>query len=287
MEPAHSFDQPAGRGVDEGARHRRQAGEQGELRRRIRRVRGARNEGHKGRRPQADAKRLETDHERQRQPLRRTNLALRSQPSEPREAEDGDELHDAEQPQRAIDPETHHPQAAEQTASHRWPQSGVLGDQADIGLGEAHVEVERRRQRGAQGVAQLVEEDEGQDQQRAAHPRTRHELVKRLDDGFAQRPRAGAGRRRLADEQNHHHARNHERGGDPEDLRPGEQVGEDQGQRAGHQAGDAVGIDVHRVAQPKFDVGKEFAPVGVERDVLRSGKQGQECGQPEYRSDVG
>jgi hypothetical protein len=47
-------------------------------------------------------------------------------------------------------PSLHHPQAAEQAADHRRPQSGVLGDQADVGLGEAHVEVEGRRQRGAQ-----------------------------------------------------------------------------------------------------------------------------------------
>ena len=87
---------------------------------------------------------------------------------EPREPEDRHQLHDAEQPQPAVDADLHHPQAAEQAADHARPQSGVLRDDADVGHREAHVEVERRRERRRHAVAELVEEDE---QQHRAAPR--------------------------------------------------------------------------------------------------------------------
>jgi hypothetical protein len=99
-------------------------------------------------------------------------------------------LHDAEQPQRPVDAQPDHPQAAEQGADHRRPQPGMLGDQADVGLGEAHVEVERRGQRGAQAVAELVEEDEAEHQRCTAPALAADEFVEGFGDRLAQRLRA-------------------------------------------------------------------------------------------------
>jgi hypothetical protein len=63
---------------------------------------------------------------------------------------------------------------------------------------------------------------------------------------------------------------NHEGTGDPENLVPRQAVGKDQRQRAGDQAGDAVGVDVHGVAQAQLVVAQNFAAEGVDRNVLCS-----------------
>ena len=108
--------------------------------------------------PSPTPERFESDDEGQRPPLAGADAGVVTLRRQPGEAEDRYQLHHAEQPQRAVDADPHHPQAAEQAADHRRPQPGILGDQADVGLGEAHVEVERRGQRGAHAVAELVEE---------------------------------------------------------------------------------------------------------------------------------
>jgi hypothetical protein len=115
-----------------------------------------------------------------------------------------------------------------------------------------------------------------------------HELVERLDDRLAQRLRLAPVDHRLADEQ-----RIITMPGSmnsaviQKTCDQGRQVGEDQRQRAGHQAGDAVGIDVHRVAQPQLDLGEEFAPVGVERDVLRRENKASSAASQRTGTDVG
>ena len=168
VEPAHLRHDPAGRRVDERARHRRQAREQRELRRGEARVGRARDERHVGHRAEPDAQRLERD---DRRPAPAGSGAPRVR--EPREAQDRHHLHDTEQPQPAVDADLHHPQPAQHAADHARPQARILRDDADVGLGEAHLEVERRGERRGHAVAQLVEKDEQQDQQRMPPPRAR------------------------------------------------------------------------------------------------------------------
>ena len=96
------------------------------------------------------------------------------------------------------------------------PQPGVLGDDADVGLGEAHVEVERRRERRRHAVAELVEEDEQQHEQRRAPAVARDEFVERLDDRLAQRPRPARAQRGLVDDERHRDAGQHEQRRDDE-----------------------------------------------------------------------
>jgi hypothetical protein len=83
------------------------------------------------------------------------------------------------------------------------------------------------------------------------------------------------------------HARQHEQRGDDEDLQPGQAVGQDQRERTRHQPGDAVGIDMHRVAQAQLGLGQDLAPVGIERDVLRRREQRHRRGEPEDGHDLG
>ena len=170
---------------------------------------------------------------------------------QPGETEDRQHLHHAEQPQRAVDADLHHPQPAQHAADHRRPQPRILGDQADIGLAKAHVQIKRRGQRRAHAVAQLVEQQKSQYPQRALPALPVDELAERLDHRVAQG--LGAVRAmRLAHHQRHRDAGQHEQRGDDEHHVPGQIIGEDQRQRAGHQTGDAVGIDVHRIAQPQL-----------------------------------
>ena len=90
----------------------------------------------------------------------------------------------------------------------------------------------------------------------------------------------------FADQPGHDHAGNHEGAGNPEYLAPRQAVGEDQRQRAGDQAGDAVGVHMHGVAEAEFVVAQNLASEGVDRDVLRSGKEGEQGGQPQDGPDV-
>ena len=103
--------------------------------------------------------------------------------------------------------------------------------------GEAHVEIERRRQRGGHAVAELVEKDEAEHQQRLRQPCARDELVKRLDHRLAQRlrrvPCATRGSRTnsviaMPGSMNSAVIEEH--------AVPGQVIGEDQRQRARHQA---------------------------------------------------
>ena len=64
-------------------------------------------------------------------------------------------------------------------------------------LGEAHVEIERRRQCRGHAVAQLVEEDEGEHEQRLLPACAVDEFAERLDHRVGQRARAAAGELRL------------------------------------------------------------------------------------------
>ena len=54
--------------------------------------------------------------------------------------------------------------------------------QPDIRLGKTHIQIEGRRQRGAHRVAQLVEKDEGQNQQRFTQTIAMDELMKQSPD---------------------------------------------------------------------------------------------------------
>ena len=63
------------------------------------------------------------------------------------------------------------------------------------------VQIERRRQRGRHAVAELVEKNEAEHQQRLPPAGARDEFVKRLDDRLAQRARRRARQRRLGDQQ--------------------------------------------------------------------------------------
>jgi hypothetical protein len=76
-------------------------------------------------------------------------------------------------------------------------------------------------------------------------------------------------------------------GGDPEHLRPGNQVGENQRQRSRHQSGDPVGIDMHGIAKPKLVVAENLAAEGIQGDILRRRKKSQGHRQPDHRCQIG
>jgi hypothetical protein len=62
----------------------------------------------------------------------------------------------------------------------------MLGNHADVGLAVAEVEIERRGQRRGQRIAELVEKDEAEHQQRPLPALATDELVKGLDHRLAQ-----------------------------------------------------------------------------------------------------
>ena len=156
----------------------------------------------------------------------------------------------------------------------RSPESGILGDEPDVGKGKPHIKIERRGQCRRHRVPELVEEDERHDEQCLPDAGARDELVKRLDHRFGQCARRRARQRGLAHQQRVGDAGHHEQRGDREDGIPGKMIGQHQRQRAGHEAGNAVGLHVDRVAQTELRIGQELAPIRVENDVLR---RGEEC----------
>ena len=200
---------------------------------------------------------------------------------EPREAEDRYDLHGAEQPQPAVDPDLEHPDPAQQPAEHARPQAGVLGDQPDIGKGEPHVEIERCRQRGGHRVAELVEEDEGEDQQRLGNAGARDELVERLDHGLGQRVRRRPRQRGLGNQEGVDDAGQHEQRSNRENRLPGQQISKYERERTGYQAGNAISLHMDRVPKSQLGIRQELAAIRIENDVLGRGEKrnrGREIG---------
>ena len=199
---------------------------------------------------------------------------------EHREAQDAHHLHHAEQPQGAVDPQPNHQQAAQQAAENRRPQGRVLGHQADLGLAEAHVQVERRRQGGGHVVTDLVKKHEAQYQQQPGPAPPRQVLGEGRDHRLAQ---AGAGGQfgvRLAHQQGHGDSHRHERAGYPEHAGPGQDIREDQGQGTRHQAGNPVGLHVHGIAQAQFLVGENLPPEGIQGHILAGTEKRHRHRQP-------
>ncbi len=44
----------------------------------------------------------------------------------------------------------------------------------------------------------------------------------------------------------------------------------------GTSPGDAIGVDVDRIAQSQLRITQQFAPIGIDRDVLRGGEEGEQ-----------
>ena len=62
-------------------------------------------------------------------------------------------------------------------------------------------------------------------------------------------------------------------------------IGEDQRERARNERRDLVRVHVDRVAEPLFGIGEQFAPIGVDRDVLARAEERDERGQRGDRPD--
>ena len=110
---------------------------------------------------------------------------------EPPEAEVAHHLQHAEGEQRAPKAQAQHQGAAEQRAADRQPQADHLVDDADLGRRVAHaLQQERRHQRPGEGVAELVEDDEGEERRRARLSEVVAQAAdQRLEPGRARRPR--------------------------------------------------------------------------------------------------
>ena len=235
-------DDPAGRGVDHGARHRRQAREQRELRRRVARIGGARDERDERDRAEADAERLERDDARQ--AARRSGSPSCASHAKPR-----------------IDttcttPNSHSPRLMPIFTIHSPPsmppatlahRPAFLAIDADVRLGEAQVEVERRGQRGRHAVAELVEEDEREHQQRLRAIR-RASMNSRNGSTTASRSVRGAACGSAGSRTTSVIAMPGSMNSAviDEHRRPRQAVGEDQRQRPRDEARDPVRVDVDR-----------------------------------------
>ncbi len=111
-------------------------------------------------------------------------------------------------------PILHHPQAAQHAAGDAGPKARILRDDADLGLGEAEVEVERRGERRRHAVAELVEKDE---RHAPAAPRDHPARLMNSRNGSTTASRSvcgGSRGSRLAHEQRHREPRQHEQRGD-------------------------------------------------------------------------
>ena len=242
-------------------------------------MRGTGNESHESGGAQTHAQRFETDYDSELGELHGGNFGVMSHRCQPGKTEDSDHLHHAEQPQRAVDADFYHPQPTEQTADDGRPQPGIFGDQSDLSLAESHIHIERCGKRGAHAIAQFVEKQKGEDQQRAVPAPTRDEFMERLDYRFTQGFGRG-GAVRFLHQQRHRHAGQHEQGGDDEHQIPRQKIGQNQRQRTRHQTGNAIGIHMYRIAQPQLAICQQLAAVGIQHDVLRGAEKGEQRGDP-------
>ena len=120
-------------------------------------------------------------------------------------------MYQAEQPQRFVDAQLQHPDAADDAENNGGPQTGVFGNQADIGLAVAHIQVKRGGQGGGHAVAEFVKENEGQHHQGLPNTFAAEEFVERLDHGLAQGFGRGIGQLGLVGQkQGHKQAGQHE-----------------------------------------------------------------------------
>jgi hypothetical protein len=147
-------------------------------------------------------------------------------------SQDADDLHDAEQPQRPVDRQLHHDQSADHCTADSGAQRCRFRDRTDLSQRESDVDKERRLQRRRHVVAELVEEQEGEDQQRRRDAPPGDEFAERLDHCRAQGLRRLRVAHRLRYRQRHDYAHAHESRHDQEHAVPWQVVREDQRQRA-------------------------------------------------------
>src|SRR5712691_3950795 len=143
----------------------------------------------------------------------------------------------------------------------------------DILNGHHPVGIETRRQRGGHRVAELVEKDEGEHQQRLRNAGARDELVERLDHGLRQRPWRRPRQRGLGNQEGIDDAGQHEERGDREDRLPGKVIGQDERERTGHKTGNAISLHMDRVPKSQLGIRKQLAAIRIENDVLRCGEE--------------
>ena len=195
-------------------------------------------------------------------------------------------MHRAKKPQRPVDADSQHPQAAEQTSGDARPQACILGDQPNLRFGKSHVEIERCRQRGGHAGAEVVQKNESENEQCLMPAGPGDEFVKRLDHSLGERTRRVARARGLGDEQRVGDARQHEQRGNQEYGVPGNMVGEHQRECARNEARDAIGLNVDRRAETKLVIRQELSAVGVEHDVLARRKKSHRRRQAGNRPQI-
>ena len=182
---------------------------------------------------------------------------------------------EAEGDERPAQPEARDDGAAAERAGDGGGDADVLVDQADLGVGEAEPEQERRRHGGGDEVAQSIAGDEGEQAERA---RAGEPIGERLDDRRAQRRRrrdgGGLGRDQRGDD-----ADEEQRGRELIDAAERQVIGGDQRQPAGDQHGGAIAEDVDGGAGGALVGREEIGAIGVGDDVLAGGAQGDTDGE--------
>ena len=200
-------------------------------------------------------------------------------------------LQDAERHQRAVEAEAHHEHAAQDHAHDRGREAHHLVDRADFGEREAGAaQQECRGERARERVAQLVQDDEREEPERA---RAREELAERIHHRGAQRARRGMRQIRLAAPDRADDADAHQRGHREVRAVPAEGGNpsrpRDQHQREGarDQHRDAIAHDTHGAREPALGRRRHVDLVGVDHDVLRRGGECNEERQRAERREVG
>ena len=191
-----------------------------------------------------------------------------------RERETGNPLTQAEDPQRALHPEPDHQCAARERAKQSGDQPKALCDGADIRFTEADLQQEWSCHRHRNHDINLVQDDEGQDFQRAFPVEIFHE---RQHHGFSDALRRGAGRFRFGREQCGEDADGHRRRHQEIHGAPRQVIGEDQRQRSRHQQRDPISRDIQRGGGTDLICFRQVRPIGVHDDVLaRAEKRDQD-----------
>ena len=121
----------------------------------------------------------------------------------------------------------------------------MFGDQPNLSLAKAHIQIKRCRQSCGHAVTEFIEQHKGQNKAGLLHTLAGEKLFKGINNGLIQRGGMAGICLRLGNTQGHQNTDKHKGCGNHKHALPGQAIGQNQGQGTWDQSGNSVGVNVN------------------------------------------